>query len=354
MPSRNPGDMVILYTTEMEKFAHGVLEYLKTRLEEHYREEFVRDNTGEIILHEHGNHEIEPEVIIPTIRKRSAFVFHGFHGYDGNSYDPNIGFAKLYAIDDTLRRMEPSEITYVMPHIPYQRQDYMEKPHVPITARRFLRMIYDPELPVTTRIVTFNAHSKQYPGYANTFFENLKTMSLHEEFVKSNNLFENATVLATDTAIAGEARKFAGRLGVPWVVGDKIRPGASQVDVYDVIGKEQIKDRVILAYDDMIDTFSTGISMVKTLKEAGAKEVYELATHGIFSTKNSIHAEDNIRESGIKKVIITNSIKRDEKYLEENKDWLEVLSLEPKVANLLYKIQRGEPVSSVYDDHDKS
>lgn len=70
----------------------------------------------------------------------------------------------------------------------------------------------------------------------------------------------------------------------------------------------QVKGKNCIIYDDMIDTAGTVGEAAKLLKEYGAKDIYVFATHGVFSGP----AFQNIENSGIKKVIVTNTIQRKE------------------------------------------
>ncbi len=339
--------MMILYTSQTERFAKNILEHFTQYLEGRYRDEFPENNTGLIKLRTHWSNETEPK-IIPTVRKRDVYVFHAFCGRDDISYDPDVGWMRLYMIDDALRRMSPSEISYIMPHMPYQRQDYTEEPHVSISAVRTLKMLLAQTFNVPTRIVTFDTHSKQYQAFFDGFFDPLKAMPFHEKYVRENGLIEDAVVVSADAGAFNNAQKFSKKIGVPFTAGNKIRPKASEVEVFEIVGKEEVKGRRALVYEDLIDTFSTGGAITIALRDSGAEDVYILATHGIFSTTDKGPPEKRIRESGTK-IVITNSIPYRNGYAKENKDWLTILDIEPMIAEFLYRAQRGDPVSPLYE-----
>ena len=65
-----------------------------------------------------------------------------------------------------------------------------------------------------------------------------------------------------------------------------------------------VKDKVVIMVDDIIDTAGTACSAAKLLKEEGAKEIYFFCCHGLFS-KNAL---ERIEQSCFTKVIVTNTI----------------------------------------------
>jgi phosphoribosylpyrophosphate synthetase len=75
------------------------------------------------------------------------------------------------------------------------------------------------------------------------------------------------------------------------------------------------KAKLCLIIDDIIDTAGTLSEVAKFLLANGAKEVWVAATHGIFSGR----AGELIKESGIKKTYISNTI-------ESNQERAEILS----------------------------
>ena len=106
----------------------------------------------------------------------------------------------------------------------------------------------------------------------------------------------------------------------------KQRMEAGKIASMNLVGSVDGKNAIII--DDMIDTAGTLCNATKVLKEQGAKSVTAFATHGLFSGK----AYDNIKNSVLDQVIVTNSIpaKIDEAKASENK--ITRLSLAPILA----------------------
>lgn len=85
---------------------------------------------------------------------------------------------------------------------------------------------------------------------------------------------------STDAGRAKQIEKLAGELGVDAAYIMKKRLSGSETEVKAVYGDVEGKNVVI--YDDMIRTGGSLINAGKAYKEAGAKHVYAIATHGIF------------------------------------------------------------------------
>jgi ribose-phosphate pyrophosphokinase len=87
-----------------------------------------------------------------------------------------------------------------------------------------------------------------------------------------------------------------------------------------------VKDKIVIIYDDMIRTGGSLIQAAEAYANAGAKTVYAITTHGLFTN----HAIDKIASHGlIQKVICTNTHPN---ALEQNHPLLEVKS----VSNVIF------------------
>ena len=69
-----------------------------------------------------------------------------------------------------------------------------------------------------------------------------------------------------------------------------------------------VKERVVILVDDMSDTSGTICWAAKKLMEAGAKKVYAIVTHGIFSGP----ALKKINGACFEAVAVTNTIPQDQ------------------------------------------
>ncbi|CAE7943198.1 prs, partial [Symbiodinium sp. KB8] len=82
----------------------------------------------------------------------------------------------------------------------------------------------------------------------------------------------------------------------------KQRSGANKIATMDLVGSVDGCDVIIV--DDMIDTAGTLCKAAAELKRRGAKRVYALASHGLFSG----NASANIEKSCLEEVVVLNTV----------------------------------------------
>ena len=113
---------------------------------------------------------------------------------------------------------------------------------------------------------------------------------------------EEIVMVSPDAGGTERARAFAKRLGCTLAVIDKRRTGPNVAEVMHLIG--DVKDKIAIILDDMIDTAGTLTQAASALKQHGATRIYACATHGVLSGP----AIDRINESAIEEVLITDTI----------------------------------------------
>ena len=93
--------------------------------------------------------------------------------------------------------------------------------------------------------------------------------------------------------------------------------------------------------DDEIDTAGSLLEAVTALVANGAREIYSLATHGVFSGP----ALERIMESPITEVVVTDTIP-----LPPTADGsrITVLSVAPLFGEAIRRIHRGESVGALF------
>ena len=114
----------------------------------------------------------------------------------------------------------------------------------------------------------------------------------------------------------------------------------------NIIG--DVKDKVCVMIDDMVDTAGTITIGAKALKDAGAAAVYACATHGVLSGP----AIERIKNSCLEEMIITNTIKLDDS---KKIDKIKVLSVGQMLGHGILRILSDEPLSGLFTySYDKS
>ncbi|KAF7139623.1 hypothetical protein RHSIM_Rhsim07G0123400 [Rhododendron simsii] len=184
------------------------------------------------------------------------------------------------------------------------------------------------------RVLACDLHSGQSMGYFDIPVDHVYCQPVILDYLASKTIRSNdLVVVSPDVGGVARARAFANKLSdAPLAIVDKRRYGHNLAEVMNLIG--DVKGKVAVMVDDMIDTAGTIAKGAALLHDEGAREVYACSTHAVFSPP----AVERLSSGLFQEVIITNTIPEMEKnYFPQ----LTVLS----VANLL-----GETIWRVHDD----
>jgi ribose-phosphate pyrophosphokinase len=102
-----------------------------------------------------------------------------------------------------------------------------------------------------------------------------------------------------------------------------------------------VSGKIAILVDDMADTCGTLGQAARNLLEAGATKVYAFVTHGILSGP----AIKVINESGMEKLVVTNTIPMADKV--EQSDKIEVIDVSHVLAETIRRSHFGESVVSL-------
>jgi ribose-phosphate pyrophosphokinase len=190
----------------------------------------------------------------------------------------------------------------IVPYYGYSRQDRKSKSRQPITAKLVADLM---ETSGIDRVISIDLHAAQIQGFFNIPIDNFPAGSfLAEDFIKNHN-FDNLVVVSPDHGGVSRARGLAKLLDAPLAIIDKRRPSPNEAEIQHIIG--DVNGKVAIMIDDMIDTARTLCAGAKALIDAGAVEVYALATHPVLSGD----AIERIEASVLSEVIVTDTIQKD-------------------------------------------
>lgn len=119
----------------------------------------------------------------------------------------------------------------------------------------------------------------------------------------------------------------------------------SQEKLITLVG--DVKDKVAIILDDMIDKPSSFIAAAEHLRlNCGAKAVYVVGTHGIFSDK----CLESLSESKcIDKIVVTNTYPIKKASIELHEEKLVVIDVSPIFAECIRRDHFGESISVLFD-----
>ena len=240
---------------------------------------------------------------------------------------------------DAMKRASAGEITCIIPYYGYARQDRKAAPRQPITSKLVADLL---DAAGADRVVTIDLHAAKIQGFFNFPTDDLTCIPMIAHYFKTSSLdMSNLVVVSPDHGGTTRARKLADALGVPMAIVDKRRPRPNVCEANNVIGDVDGKDVIVV--DDMCDTGGSLAAGCQLLKEKGAKDIYAAITHPVFSGK----AAENIQNSPIKQIIVTNTISlRDD--FKEKCDKVVVLSVGWMLSKIITAISSHTPVSEVY------
>jgi ribose-phosphate pyrophosphokinase len=241
---------------------------------------------------------------------------------------------------DALKRASAKRITVIMPFYPYARQDKKHKGREPISARLIADLF---KTAGADRIMAVDLHTAQIQGFFDGPVDHLFAQHLLAQQVADAYSNENMTVVSPDSGRTKLAEKWADQLGgVPIAfihkTRDPLKP--NEVVANRVVG--EIKGRLCVVVDDMVDTGGTIAKAVRQLLDEGAADVVLAATHGVLSDG----ASERLASCGAREVIFTNTLPiPDEKRFRG----MTVLSIAPLLARAIEEVFEDGSVTSLFN-----
>jgi ribose-phosphate pyrophosphokinase len=188
----------------------------------------------------------------------------------------------------------------VTPWYGYSRQDKKSAPREPITARLVAKML---ETAGIDRLCTMDLHAGQVQGFFSKPVDHMTAMPILNQYVKDQLGQERELVIISpDAGRVKLTRKFAQKIGAPYALLEKERPAQQVAEIGYVIG--DVKDKVAVIVDDIIDTGGTLAAAARTVLDEGASAVYAAATHGVFSG----NAFETLAASDLEGIVVTDTV----------------------------------------------
>jgi len=269
--------------------------------------------------------------ITENVRGRDVYVIQS------TCAPTNNNLMELLIMTDALKRASAATITAVIPYYGYARQDRKAAPRTPITAKLVADLITTAGV---DRVVTIDLHAGQIQGFFNIPVDNLYAAPVILDYLKTRFNGENVVMVSPDAGGTERARAFAKRLECTLAVIDKRRTGPNVAEVMHLIG--DVRGKIAIILDDMIDTAGTLTQAAKALKENGASAIYACATHGVLSGP----AIERINNSDIEEIVLTDTIPLGDKEQQTGK--VRMLSIADLLAEAIRRIHQDESVSSLF------
>jgi ribose-phosphate pyrophosphokinase len=298
--------------------------------------------------------EFACQEILPSIpenvRNRHVFYFQ-----DTQFPNPCYNWANLQLTLDALSLANASKISLVLPYMAWSRQDKKDFPSEksagrnPISSAVFANSLKI--FPKLEEIVTFDLHADQITGFyrPGISVDNIPADLVFAEYIQQTHGGNPDEIIVCSPDHGGEKRaeRFSVRAYGSNEIGSfsKRRPDNNESKLVGYHGPS-LKGKIVLIYDDLVDTAGSILNVGTVAKEMEAEDVYVCTPHGVLSKKGDLTAEQKIRESGLK-ALMSNSIPRSTDYYAQNSDWLTVVSLDPLIEAILYEQMTDGSVSDL-------
>lgn len=250
----------------------------------------------------------------------------------------NENLMELLVMIDACRRASAKTITAVIPYFGYARADRKTQGRESIAAKLVANVITEAG---ADRVLSCDLHSGQSMGYFDIPVDHVSGQPVVLDYLASKRISsEDLVVVSPDVGGVARARAFAKKLSdAPLAIVDKRRHGHNVAEVMNLIG--DVRGKVAVMVDDMIDTAGTITEGAALLHAEGAREVYACTTHAVFSPP----AIERLSSGLFQEVIVTNTIPMEEKnYFPQ----LTVLSIANILGETIWRVHGGSSVSSIF------
>lgn len=257
----------------------------------------------------------------------------------------NDNLMELLIMAEAVRRASAGRVTAVMPYFGYARQDRKVQPRAPITAKLVASLIQTAGI---DRVLTMDLHAGQIQGFFDVPVDNLYAQPTLYQYLRDHLLTvdpRETVIVSPDAGGVERARSYAKRLNTGLAIIDKRRSGPNESEVMHIVG--DVKDKVAIVIDDMIDTGGTLTKGGQAVKAAGARQIYAMATHAVLSGA----AVSRIAESVFDQVVVTDSIPLSAEAKACGK--IEVLTVAAIFAEAIRAIHFNDSISRLFLPNDE-
>ena len=270
--------------------------------------------------------------LMESVRGDDVFVIQSHCG------NVNESIMEQAIIIDAIKRASAGSITAVCPFFAYARQDRKASGREPISARLMVDILVKAG---ANRIMSIDLHTGQIQGFMDGPFDHLIARPILIEYLSKKFLKDNLVIVSPDAGRVNSAERFSNALNCELAIVHKHRSASTRrpAQARHIIG--DVANKICIVADDIIDTAGTLCSAAELLNQHGAKQIYGVATHGLFSGP----AKDRIDKSSFKKIIVTNTLPQDKSFKK-----LAVLSVAPLLATAIKEVYSGGSISALFPD----
>ena len=269
-----------------------------------------------------------------SVRGSDAFVIQS------HSTPLNEAIMEQLIMIDALKRASAKRITVVLPFYGYARQDKKHRGREPISARLIADLF---KTAGANRLMAVDLHTAQIQGFFDGPVDHLMALPILSDYVARKYGHEKLAVVSPDAGRIKVAEQWSERLGgAPLAFIHKTRDinRPNEMVANRVVG--EVRGRICVLVDDMIDTAGTITKAADALMDDGAAGVVIAATHAILSGP----AVDRLKACSAREVIVTNTLPVDDA---KQFDKLTMLSIAPLISRATQEVFEDGSVTCLFD-----
>mgnify|MGYP000568941617 CR=1 FL=1 len=292
----------------------------------------------DVLLTNFADGEIRVQ-ILENVRGKDVFIIQ-------STQPPADNLLELLLLLDAAKRASARRVTAVIPYFGYARQERKDRPRVPISTKLVANLIVSAGV---DRVLTMDLHAPAIQGFFDVPTDHLISDLVFAEYIRATmqDKVINGEIVIVSPDIGGVRRIdfLSGELGANIAIINKKRTAVNKAEAQSLIGA--VKGKTAIIRDDIVDTAGTIKEAAELLKqeEHGAKSVYVLATHPLFSPP----AVERISTSQIDNLVVTDTIplKQDAKQ-KLTPDIVKVISVAPLFATAIKCIHEERSLSVLF------
>ncbi|KIY48220.1 phosphoribosyl pyrophosphokinase [Fistulina hepatica ATCC 64428] len=281
--------------------------------------------------------------ISESVRDEDVFIIQS------GCSDVNDNFMELLILISACKTASARRITAVIPCFPYARMDRKETSRAPITAKLVANML---TVAGCDHVITMDLHASQIQGFFDIPVDNLYSEPLMLSYIKHQIPgWKDGIVVSPDAGGAKRVTAIADKLGVEFALINRKRinkhdvanPTSDAGDHMEILVGD-VRGKVAILVDDMIDTGVTLSLACKTLAEKGAQSVHALVSHGLLSATNLAL----IDELPLCQLVVTNTVPQTQHQNACSK--LVTIDISPTIAESIRRTHNGESISLLFGE----
>jgi ribose-phosphate pyrophosphokinase len=236
---------------------------------------------------------------------------------------------ELYDLACAIEKYGARSLTLVIPYFAYSTMERAVKMGEVVTAKTRARLFSSiPRTGEGNHIMLFDLHTEGIPHY---FEGNIRPIHVYckDLVIETAKAFggDNFIMACTDAGRAKWVESLANDMGVDAAFVFKKRLSGEKTEITGI--NADVKDKNVVIYDDMIRTGGSLIKAAQSYKDAGAKKIFAITTHGLFTN----HALQHIKDSNLFERVASTDTHINAIQLQD--DFLEVKSIASLVVEKL-------------------